>query len=224
MRLIDFFFHKMIDRRIAAFQKDLMEKHIVEVENIYSQMRGWRHDYHNHIQMMKAYRYLGEDKDLDNYLKELETDLERIDTLVKSGNVMTDAILNSKLTLAKTYEISINAKAIVPKKLSVSEIDLCVIIGNLLDNAIESCLRIDDIEKRFIRCYMDLKRDNLYLSVTNSDGGKPNKRDGRYVSSKGANHGLGLMQVDRIVDKYEGYIKSRHEEGAFTSEVMLPLL
>lgn len=223
MRFWDFFFRGAIDRRIAAFQSDLMEKHVNEVENIYKQMRGWRHDYHNHIQVMKAYRSLDENDKVDSYLNSLETDLTSVDTLIKSGNVMIDAILNSKLSLAKSRNISINAKAIVPKNISVSEIDLCVIIGNLLDNAIEACLRVDDETKRFIRVYMDLKRDNLYLSVTNASNGKIQKQDGRYISGKGANHGFGLMRVDKIVDKYEGYIKRRDEDGAFTSEIMLPL-
>ena len=223
MGLIDLIFRGAIDRRIAAFQKDLMEKHITEVENIYKQMRGWRHDYHNHIQVIKAHRSLGQDEKIDDYLNSLEADLTSVDTLIKSGNVMVDAILNSKLSLAVNRKISVNAKAVVPKDITVSEIDLCVISGNLLDNAIEACLRIDSEDKRFIRVYMDLKRENLYLSVTNSSGGKIQKQDGRYISGKGENHGFGLMRVDKIVDKYAGYIKRRDEDGAFTSEIMLPL-
>ena len=70
---------------------------------------------------------------------------------------------------------------------------------------------------------MDLKRDNLYLSVTNATSGKTKKQDGLYVSGKGENHGFGLMRLDKIVDKYAGYIKRRDEDGAFTSEIMLPL-
>jgi sensor histidine kinase regulating citrate/malate metabolism len=223
MGLIDFIFRKAIDRRIESFQNDLIEKHVAEVENIYKQMRGWRHDYHHHIQTMKAYRSLNENDKIDAYLNSLETDLTSVDTLIKSGNVMVDASLNSKLSLAINRKININAKAIVPKNISVSEIDLCVIVGNLLDNAIEACLRIEDEEKRFIRLYMDLKRDNLYLSVTNSSAGRAGKRDGRYVSEKGENHGFGLLRADKIVDKYDGYIKSRDEENAFTTEVLLPL-
>jgi len=223
MKLIDILLRGAIDRRIAAFQNDLMEKHIVEVENIYKQMRGWRHDYHNHMQTIKAYRALDENEKIDTYLNSLETDLTSVDTLIKSGNVMVDAILNSKLSLAKSRKVNIDAKAVVPKNITISEIDLCVIVGNLLDNAIEACIRIDDEKKRFIRLYMDLKRDNLYISVTNSCSGKLKKYDGRYISSKGENHGFGLMRVDKTVDKYAGYIKRRNEEGAFTSEIILPL-
>lgn len=223
MGLIDFIFRGAIDRRIAAFQNDLIGKHVAEVENIYKQMRGWRHDYHNHIQTMKAYRSLGQNEKIDDYLNSLETDLTNVDTLIKSGNVMVDAILNSKLSLAKSKNISVNAKAVIPKNISIAEIDLCVIIGNLLDNAIEACCCIDDKTKRFIRVYMDLKRNDLYISVTNSTVGQVHKQGGRYVSGKGESHGFGLVRIDKIVDKYSGYIKSRSEDGAFTSEVLLPL-
>ncbi len=222
MGFVDFFFRKAIDRRIAAFQSDLMEKHVAEVENIYRQMRGWRHDYHNHIQTIKAYRSLGQDARVDDYLNELETDLDSVDTLIKSGNVMVDAILGSKLSLAKDRDISVNAKAVVPKALTVSEIDLCVVIGNLLDNAIEACMRIDDASARFIRVYMDVKRDSLYLSVTNASSAT-RKRGGKYQSLKGGNHGFGLLRVDSIVEKYNGYIRRGDENGAFTTELLLPL-
>jgi sensor histidine kinase regulating citrate/malate metabolism len=220
---MDFFLRGAVDRRIAAFQNDLMQKHVAEVQNIYQQMRGWRHDYHNHIQTLKAYRTLDQNERIDDYLNALETDLSGVDTLIKSGNVMVDAILNSKLSLAKSKKITISAKAVVPTNITISETDLCVIIGNLLDNAIEACLRMEDEAKRFIRVYIDLKRDTLYISVTNSSVGKIRKKDGQYVSSKKANHGFGLIRVDKMIDKYAGYIKRRDEDGAFTTEVMLPL-
>lgn len=136
---------------------------------------------------------------------------------------MVDAILNSKLSLAKSQNININAKAIVPQDISVSDIDLCVIIGNLLDNAIEASLKMNEEEVPKIRVYIDIKREQLYISVTNSSGERANKHNGRYLSIKGTNHGFGLVRVDKIVEKYNGYIKRRDEEGVFTSEVLLPL-
>ncbi len=215
--------YRFVDGRIAAYQKDLMVKHYEEVQNIYREMRGWKHDYHNHIQTMKAYRRLNEDAKLDEYLDDLDDDLTNVDTLIKSGNVMVDAILNSKLSLARSRGININAKAVVPSELSISEIDLCIILGNLLDNAMEACLKLSNEEDRHVRVYIDIKRDQLYISVTNTSGEKINKQNGRYLSGKGGNHGFGLMRVDRLVDKYRGYIKRRDEEDAFSTEILLPL-
>jgi len=221
MGLFDLLFGKAIDRRVAAFQNDLMGKHVLEVENIYRQMRSWRHDYHNHIQAMKAYRTLGQDDELDAYLNALDADLTNVDTLVRSGNIMVDAILNSKLSLANIRRISVNAKAVVPVELKITEVDLCVVIGNLLDNAMEACMQVDEAE-RFIRVYIDIKREQLYISVTNTTGDKIIKSGSKYVSGKGEGHGFGLLRMDAIIEKYGGYIKRRDEAGVFTSEIMLP--
>ena len=69
---------------------------------------------------------------------------------------MADAILNSKLSLAGARKIAVNAKARVPEHMAVSDVNLCSILGNLLDNAIESCMRIEEPEKRFLRVYIGL--------------------------------------------------------------------
>lgn len=221
--VLRFYLLRLVDRRIALYQNDLVARHLAEVQNIYHEMRGWRHDYHNHIQSIKAYRKFNENEKLDSYLNQLEQDLAGVDQLIKSGNIMTDAILNSKLSLAKSRDIRIDASAVVPEKLSVSEIDLCVLIGNLLDNAMEATMQLADRTARQIRVYIDVKQSHLYLSVTNTAEGRAFKQNGRYISAKAGSHGFGLARVDRLVNKYGGYLKRRDEEGAFTTEVLLPL-
>lgn len=221
--LLRAYFAHLYSKRMAAFQGDLIDKHFQEVQNIYRQMRGWRHDYHNHIQAMKAYRLLGEDDRLDAYLDSLDKDLQSVDTLVKSGNVMVDAIIGSKLSLARSREIRVDAKATVPVALAIPDIDLCVIIGNLLDNAIEATQAVEDAQARYIRLYIDVKKGTqLYMAFTNSAGKAPARAD-RFRTTKGEGHGLGLYRVDRLVKKYGGYLSRAQEDGAFTTEVLLPL-
>ncbi len=222
MGLMNLLFGRMIDRRIAEYQNDLITKHCDEVQNIYRTMRGWRHDYHNHIQTLLALS--GDEVKSREYLLNLNDDLTKVDTVLKTGNVMVDAILNSKLSLINSKNIKVNAKAVVPPELKLSEIDLCVIIGNLLDNAMESCLRQSENEERFIRVFIGVLKNQLYISVSNSVGGKVKKSGKNYISSKNSEtHGFGLMRVDRIAAKYDGYINRQNEEGVFATEVMLPL-
>jgi len=224
MGLLSWLLAPLVDRRIAAFQRDLMEGHIAEVQNIYRQMRGWRHDYHNHIQAMKAHAELEQIAEIKKYLGKLDDDLTYVDTVIKTGNVMVDAILNSKISLAKSKEIPVNAKAAVPGSLSVSEIDLCVIIGNLIDNAAEACLKQPDEKDRFIRIYIGRHKEMLYISVSNSVGGEIKKSGKTYLSTKNSDsHGFGLMRIDRIAAKYGGYVNRQSEEGVFATEIMLPL-
>jgi two-component system sensor histidine kinase AgrC len=222
--LVRAFLQRLVDKRISTYQNDLVTRHYDEIENIYRQMRGWRHDYHNHIQTMKAYISLNQFAEMKNYLDKLDTDLASVDTVLKTGNIMMDAILNSKISLAMSKNIRINAKAIVPDQLAVSEIDLCVIIGNLLDNAMEACLKLPNESDRFIRVYIGKLKEQLYISVSNSMAGEVRKSGKTYLSSKNsATHGFGLMRVDRITEKYGGFVNRQHEEGVFATEIMLPL-
>lgn len=217
-------FGRIIDRRIQEYQNDLITKHCEEVQNIYRQMRGWRHDYHNHIQTMKAHLVLEQTEELKEYLNHLDKDLTVIDRVVKTGNVMVDAMLNSKLSLIQTRKIAVNVKAVVPASLAIAEVDLCVIIGNLLDNAMEAALKLQKEEERFIRVFIGVLKGQLYLAVTNSSGGETKKTGRRYLSTKDSKgHGFGLMRIDNIVNKYGGYLNRQNEEGVFVTEVMLPL-
>ena len=84
-------FSKQIDKRIAAYQRELIETHYREVDNMYRQIRGWRHDYRNHIQTMKVLAANGDMDAIKAYLDELDTDLNTVDTVVKTGNAMADA-------------------------------------------------------------------------------------------------------------------------------------
>lgn len=214
---------RQVDRRISNYQNDLLNRHIEEVEQMYRQVRGWRHDYRNHIQMMKAHLDAGRYEDLDHYLQLLGEDLASVDTVIKTGNVMVDAILNSKLNLAASQNITVNAKATVPPALSVEPLDICVILGNLMDNAIEACMRIADSEKRFIRVYMGTHKGQFYISVTNA-ASEFRRKGQSYLSTKSqVGHGFGLMRIDRITTKYGGAVNRQSEEGVFATEILLPI-
>ncbi|MBE6730206.1 MAG: GHKL domain-containing protein [Ruminococcaceae bacterium] len=216
------FLSRKIDKRIALYQEELINTHYAEVDNMYKQIRGWRHDYKNHIQVMKALASKGDLEALKNYLNELETDLATVDTVIKTGNAMADAILNSKISLAKSKGVKVIADANIPIALTISEIDLCVIIGNLFDNAIEASLGLPERERE-IRVYMDMKGNKLYISFTNFTSGKKlNKIGSIFKSNKGDGHGFGLLRIDDIIERHSGYISRNSEDGAFTTEILLP--
>lgn len=212
------------DRRIASYQHELIETHYREVDNMYRQMRAWRHDYRNHIQTMKAYAAVGNWDAIKEYLDLLDDDLATVDTVIKTGNHMTDAILNSKISLARSRDIQVVADAHIPVQLKSSELDLCCILGNLFDNAIEASMQLPP-EQRLIRVYMDMKNTQLYISFTNFTAGRKLQKLGNvFRSTKGGEHGLGLVRMDAIVQRLDGYISRNSEDGAFTTEILLPQL
>ena len=213
---------KRNEARIGAYQRELIETHYAEVENMYRKMRGWRHDYRNHIQVMKAHAAQGDLEAIKQYLDMLDTDLNTVDTVVKTGNAMADAILNSKISLAQSRGITVRCDAHIPVKLKMSELDLCCIIGNLFDNAIEASLPLPESE-RLIRVYMDMKGTQLYISFTNFTAAKKLPKVGKlFRSTTGDGHGFGLVRMDAIVERLEGYLSRNSEDGAFTTEILIP--
>ena len=216
------FLSKQIDKQIGAYQRELIETHYQEVENMYRQIRGWRHDYRNHIQTMKAYAANGDLEAIKVYLDELDTDLNTVDTVVKTGNAMADAILNSKISLARAKDITVQVDAHIPVQLKMSELDLCCIIGNLFDNAIEASLALPR-EQRLIRVYMDMKNTQLYISFTNFTASKKMPKVGKvFKTTKGEGHGFGLVRIDNIIERLDGYLNRNSEDGAFTTEILIP--
>ena len=215
-------FSKHIDKRIAAYQRELIETHYQEVETMYKQIRGWRHDYRNHIQLMKVLAANGDMDAIKDYLDKLDTDLSTVDTVVKTGNAMADAILNSKISLAKSKGIAVKVDAHIPVKLKMSELDLCVIIGNLFDNAIDASMALPE-EQRLIRVYMDMKNTQLYISFTNFTATKKLAKVGNlFQTTKGDGHGFGLVRIDNIIERLDGYLSRNSEDGAFTTEILIP--
>ncbi len=217
-----YFYKKGYEFRTEQFRSRLMEHSYGEIRDIYMDMRGWRHDYHNHMQVMKARLSLGDIEGMGAYLDQLERELDRVDTLVRSGNLMTDAILNSKLTLARRNHIQVNCKAKLPEQLPLEDVDLCVILGNLLDNAIEACQKLKE-DSRTMRLYMAVNKGQFYLSLQNSAPEEPDFDARNYITSKRGNHGLGMKRVKAAVDKYHGYLNLANEPGIFAAEVTMPL-
>ena len=212
------------DKRLSAFQDSVLKKQRDEVQNIYQTMRAWRHDYHNHMQSIKALLSMGKKEELSDYLDNLEKDLDSIDIAIRTGNVGLDAILSSKVSIARKNNIEVNCTAKVPQELTVSDVHLCAIVGNLMDNAIEACEKIPQgTAPRFIRIYIGLFKSQLYISVSNATCEKHRRRLSELVTSKLGEHGFGLRRIDKLAEKYDGYVNRKNEPGIFATEVMLPL-
>ncbi len=215
------------DKRLSDFQDSVLKKQRDEVQNIYQTMRAWRHDYHNHIQSIKAMLAMKKFEELDAYLGTLEQDLDSIDIAIRTGNVSLDAILSSKVSIARKNNIEVNCTAKVPDQLKISDVHLCAIVGNLLDNAIEACEKIKASDntvfpQKFIRIYIGLFKEQLYISVSNSTNAKRRRRLNELVTSKHGEHGFGLRRIDKIVEQYDGFVNRKNEPGIFATEILLP--
>lgn len=173
------------------------------------------------LQNLKAKLRKAELEESLSYLNELEQELDDIRQLVETGNANMDAILNSKLSLALAQGIDINVKASVPESIPFQDTDMCALLGNLADNAVEACAKVK--EQPFLRLYIGLYKGQLYISCTNATSEAVRKLDADYVTKKRGNHGHGLKRMNLIVEKYDGFIQRKNEPGVFLTEIMLPL-
>ncbi len=208
--------------KLAEYQTEQSRQHLEEVRSIHREMRGYKHDFHNHLQTLKSYLDAGDAERAREYISELDRQLMNVDTLLKTGNVSLDAILSAKIAQAKSENVSVTVKANVPDGLTVSDLELSIIVGNLLDNAIEACREADG--ERFIRIFIGMKGKMLYFSLLNSAGAKREKMNGFFKTGKSGVHGFGLRRAEAIIKDHGGWVKYNSEDGAFTSEFLVPAL
>ncbi len=208
--------------KLMEYQAEQSERHLKEVKSIHAEMRGYKHDFHHHLQVLDSYLEAGELTRARDYVKELDAKLQNVDTLLKTGNVSLDAILSAKIAQAREESVAVTVKANVPDGLLLSDVELSIVIGNLLDNAIEACRTLQG--EKFIRLYLSVKGKMLYFSMLNSSGPKLSKTGNLFQTRKGGLHGFGLRRAEAIITSHGGWIKYNSEDGAFTSEFLVPAL
>lgn len=209
-------FHKMQEKELDHYS--------TEIEVVYNQMSGIRHDYRNHLQVIAAYIQAEQVDDLKSYVQSLTNELNQVDTIIRTGNTLIDAMVNTKLTKAKDKGINLHAQAIAPNQLNIEKVDLAIILGNLLNNALEATQLSSgsvDGEQAFIRLYIAPIKGNLYISITNSMAINPKSN---FLSLKAPNRqGYGLRRIDQVVEKNNGIVNRNWENGIFATEITLPL-
>ena len=206
--------------KLVEYQTEQSEKHLNEVRSIHKEMRGYKHDFHHHLQTLKGQLEAGEVDRALAYIEQLDNQLMNVDTLLKTGNVSLDAILSAKIAQAKAENIAVTVKANVPDTLTISDLELSIVVGNLLDNAIEACRTVTG--ERFIRIFISMKVNMLYFSMLNASGAKRKKTGSLFATHKDGVHGFGLRRAEAILEEHGGWVKYNSEDGAFTSEFLVP--
>lgn len=200
--------------RMYANQFDIIKE---SQENI----RSLRHDMKNHLALIGVYLQNKEYQRAEEYIAELGENLNTSKGYVKTGNVEIDSILNYKLEYGeKKAGSDIKIQIDVPEQPFMSAFDLNVLLSNLLDNSIEAVQKVND---RFIDIRIGFSQSVLYISVYNTFDGKINKEQGKIFSRKkdAEQHGVGLENVKRIVDKYNGTMQMSYDNEIFKIDIIM---
>lgn len=193
-------------------------KHYEQVEKTDNELRKFRHNYKN---MKIGLMSLLNNKDTDGAKKYVADCDELLDidyTLYQTGNSIINAILSDKAMKVKDKGITIKFTGLIPQT-KISNTDLCIIFGNILDNAIEAVEKVDDNIAKEINIDVYKKKDYLFITVTNPTKTEVAIKDNKIVTSKDdkSNHGLGLSSVEETLKKYDGHLDLECDDNKFTT-------
>lgn len=205
-------------------QLNISSVHMKELEIMLSDFRNERHDLKQHYsvlsQLLKEAKY----KEANDYLDILlDKTFMHESGIFKTGNLLIDAIINSKYSIANSYGITLEADIHIPVELKFANADLTVLLGNILDNAIEAVEKCSNTPK-IIQFYMNYSQDFLILTEINKyEGEVLTNRKGEIISRKDNpnSHGMGLVSIKKIASKYKGAVVIHTSENTFRIKVTL---
>ncbi|HHU89597.1 MAG TPA: GHKL domain-containing protein [Clostridiaceae bacterium] len=228
---IVFSIYEMIMRQLEKnYNYRIIEKQLELQLNHYNKLAENRevlseviHDFKNHLNCIyNLYKY-DKNNELGNYIKNLInlTDTEKI---IDTGNPVIDAVLSEKVVIADKMGIKFERELYLPSNIKIKHTDLCIVLGNSLDNAIEACKRITDSSMaKEIKLSMNYRDKYIIIVITNTCD-KPPVRSGRfYKSSKPSPelHGIGLQSIERTVKKYNGNMVIKYDKNMFELEIVM---
>jgi sensor histidine kinase regulating citrate/malate metabolism len=183
------------------------------------------HDFKNHLNCMyNLYKY-NKGTELGKYIENL-VNVSDTEKIVDTGNPVIDALLNDKSNIAKKHGISFKQMLNLPSNINVAYNDICAILGNSLDNAIEACRRIENKSlNREIELSMNYRDSYLIIVVTNTFD-KPLLKEGKFFRSSKVSpgiHGLGMQSIERTVKKYNGNMVVKHDNSHFALEIVMSI-
>lgn len=216
-----------IEKKNLIYEKqiELFEKQIEQNEQKMKDIRCIKHDIKNHFICINEFARHNDFENIKIYTKELFGDFSYSNYEVsKSGNMVIDTILNYKYTIAKKMNININIKSQIPNQFEFNYNDICVILGNALDNAIEAVNKIKNEDMRNIDVILIYRQKNLIFKIVNPyDANLKRDTKGKILTSKKdeENHGIGLMSIKKVVKKYDGLVSVNAENNKFDLQILL---
>lgn len=202
---------------------EIYKRGIEEREEYSERIRKFRHNMKNHFIVMEKLIQAKEYERLQEYLEQFSRSNDIFNSKVISGNSLIDALLHNKFEVASKYNIDVDYDIEIPVKLPFEDVDLCIIVGNALDNAIDAAKRV--LEKAYIYIEMKFKQGNLVFKIVNSfDGTLEYDKAGKKLKTRKKdkeNHGLGLGLIEETAQKYNGLVELKITEKEFIISVLL---
>ncbi len=213
----------MTQARLYEQQLVLYNEEAKEREQEYFRYRKIRHDMKNHLIGLRSLIKEGDVQRAENYLDGLLDDIEIVEEKICSGNVVVDTLVNAKYTLAKKMHIKTDIQVCIPNEFKFQDKHLMVILGNIIDNAIEASMKLPE-EERYIKLIILYQKKMLNILIINNYNGRTRKnRWGEFITTKEEQvyHGLGLSAIKQAIDYYNGEVKITEKNGKFQVSILI---
>lgn len=210
--------------RFLERKNQVLEENYHLLTNLYQKNERLYHDMNHHLQMIYHLAKKNEIPEIAEYVNSVSAPINELSDMTWSGVDIVDAILNHTVLDAKKQGIEIDVNAEFPKDCNITSDDLCVILFNLLDNAMEACLRYMHQTKNLPRIEVTIRRIHQFLIIKIQNPCIPPRRlFGIFPTTKAdaRHHGIGLRNVREKVEKYNGSLEIEAEDDVFTATALL---
>lgn len=207
--------------KITQTRNQLLEENYQALNDIYTSNAKLYHDLNNHLNVLYQFLEEGEMDEAKKYIREISQPIQKLTKTVWTGVDVVDVIINSKVEKMRNKGISWDIDAEFPKNTNIQPYDLCTILSNLLDNAVEAVERTGkpgniSLTIRKINYFLMIRITNSCIGKNNSFATLP-----KTTKEDKTMHGWGLQNVQETVQKYGGTLKFRQEENQFSVDVMM---
>jgi len=216
------YFKEVTEMNLLNVHNEYIEKYLLQKEESDKMIKVLSHDLKHNLAHWKQ---LAEDKKYIDTLKSISQYEQAFEQskLIDVNNDTANAIMNQKLLFATQNNIEVNIRGAFDEDILISKMDLCSLLGNLLDNAIEANMLVMNNSERKISMLIRKDGKFLFIILENSYKLKPIIKNNVFVTQKNnrLTHGIGMISIQNIVNKYEGSMNTTHHENIFKTSIML---
>ena len=191
-------------------QEHSLTQYVEEAKTHYDETKSFRHDIRNHIAVVKNLLRSGKLEEAVSYMEDMDDMAKKMSFPCSTNNPVVDILVGNKLGIAKGMGIDVDCSLLLPYPCSLRDIDICIVLSNALDNAIQAVKKLDDSIEKYIRVSGRIQGDFLMMEIENSFHGK-----GAFKK------GTGLSNVKKVAEKYGGAMSIETQENVFILHVLL---
>ncbi len=222
-----YLYHILLKNYVQLREQDIYKQQTIAYQNQFelmkesqSRIRALRHDMKNHVLALEGLAKNSKPEKVIEYLDSIQEFMKNPSEHIYTGNEALDSLLNFKLQRAKEELKKVETDIVLPEKMNLYSFDFNIIVGNLLDNAIAASIQTDE---RFLKLSIRMENGILFLYMVNSCMGISEGvcEISRLSEKSFAGHGIGLANVQRIVEKYHGDMEMHCKDNYMETEIML---